>query len=136
MKSVVLTLTILILLFSCCGTRREALITGDWVSDTPIVLETTQIKGFEISKPENGVQYGEWNSEGIMYDHLENGTHVYPSSFDYYVQDHLLNFRITFSAAGLEEGKLLKFKLLKLNQNRMELGYGNQKAVYLKSDTK
>lgn len=136
MKPAVLTLTILLLLLSCCGTRREAFMTGDWVSDTPIMLENTQIKGFEISEPEKGYKPGEWNSEGVMYDHLENGTRVYPSSFDYAVQGHLLNFRITFSSAGLEEVKLLKFKLLKINQGKMELAYGSQKVVYLKSKTK
>lgn len=103
---------------------------GDWVSTKPIKLGEITLMGFSIPKPESKFEFNVWYNEGLMYDHIEDGAIVYPSSYAYLIMNEVLKFKINFSAAGLEEEQILQFKFRIINENYLELEYENQKTIY------
>jgi hypothetical protein len=103
---------------------------GDWASTKPIKLGEITLMGFSIPRPENEFKFNTWYNEGLMYDHKQDGAMVYPSSYAYLITNEAFKFEINFSAAGLDEGQIFEFKFKIINENYLELEYGNQKTIY------
>ena len=91
---------------------------GDWISDSPLVVGRTPIKGFDFGK------------EGIMYASLSNEARNLPSSFAYSLKNNLIEFDITFSAAGLPIGTKIMFEAWKTKGGSLILKHENRVGVY------
>jgi hypothetical protein len=97
-------------------------LTGDWISDAPLVVGRTPIKGFDFGK------------EGIMYASLTNEARNLPSSFAYSLKNNLLEFDVTFSAAGLPVGAKLTFEAWKTKSGALILKNESRYGIYKPSN--
>ena len=107
-------------------------ILGDWKSTNPIKIGKIKIMGFDVLEPEGGLNEDDWNTEGVMYDHLEDGARAWASSFDYIFNKGVLKMKITFSSAGIQDGTEFFFFVKQLNNKMIELTYRDNKYIYTK----
>jgi hypothetical protein len=101
---------------------------GDWISDIPLVVGKFPIKGFDFG------------NEGIMYASLKDNVRSLPSSFNYKIENNILEFEIKFSVAELPVGSKLKFTAWKTVNGSLMLSVpalcmnqvcnSNQTAIY------
>jgi hypothetical protein len=91
---------------------------GDWISDVPLAIGRTTIKGFDFGR------------EGIMYASIRNGARNLPSSFKYKINNNKLEFDIDFSAAGIPVGTKLTFEAWKSKNGALIIKGDRGVAVY------
>lgn len=92
---------------------------GDWISDAPLAVGRTVIKGFDFGR------------EGIMYASIRNGARSLPSTFKYAINNNnQLEFIIDFSAAGIPVGSKLTFDAWKTKNGALIIKTDGRFAVY------
>lgn len=96
----------------------QADLKGDWISDVPLVVGRTAIKGFDFG------------GEGIMYASIRNGARNLPSTFKYAINNNKLEFDINFSAAGIPVGSKLIFDAWKTKNGSLIIKTDGRFAVY------
>ena len=95
---------------------------GDWISESPLYFGSIPIKGFQVV------------GEGVMYTSTDsNGARNYASSFDIELLDKFLQFKITFSAAGIPVGTKLVFEVWKTKNGSLIFSSQDSFAIYKKN---